>query len=261
MLRTDAVQLAYPGRVLVEGLSVELRPGDIWAILGRNGSGKSTLLHALALLRPLQAGHINIDGRQAARHPRRALARLIGVLLQEESREFWGSVRDYVLLGRYPHANSPFGWSLQDESIAAREIEAMHLSELDHRAYASLSGGERQRARAAALLAQQPAIYLLDEPLQHLDLPHQVALLERLAGEARTRGAIVVMALHDLLFAMRYCTRFLLLFGDGRFCIGLAREVLTAELLGELYGFPLSLAEVGGERLFLPRRPGAGPHV
>lgn len=261
MLRTEALRLAYPARILVDGLTVEFRPGDVWAILGRNGSGKSTLLHALAQLRQPQAGHITIDGQEAAGRPRRALARLIGVLLQEESREFWGSVSDYVLLGRYPHAGSPFGWSVKDESIAAREIESMHLSELGHRAYASLSGGERQRARAAALLAQQPLIYLLDEPLQHLDLPHQVALLERLAGEARTRGAVVILALHDLLFAARYCTRFLLLFGDGRFSIGAAQEVLTPELLGELYGFPLSLAEVGGERLFLPRRPGAGPHV
>ena len=261
MLRTEAVRLAYPGRILIEGLSVEFRPGEVWAILGRNGRGKSTLLHALALLRQLDAGAITIDDRQAASHSRRALARLVGVLLQEESREFWGSVSDYVLLGRYPHAGSPFGWSVQDEGIAAREIEAMHLSALGQRNYASLSGGERQRARAAALLAQQPLVYLLDEPLQHLDLPHQVALLECLASEARARGAVVVMALHDLLFAARYCTRFLLLFGDGRFRIGTAQEVLTEELLGELYGFPLSKAEVGGERLFLPRLPGAEPHV
>jgi len=261
MLRIDAAELAYPGRTLVRGLSVEFRAGELWAVLGRNGSGKSTLLHALALLRPLQAGTVSLEGRLASAYARRAAARLIGVLLQEESREFWGSVRDYVLLGRYPHAGSPFGWGIEDERIAEREMRALHLDELAQRAYASLSGGERQRARAAALFAQQPQVYLLDEPLQHLDLAHQVALLERLATEARTRGATVVMVLHDLLFAARYCTRFLLLFGDGRFRIAAAPEALSAQALGELYGFPLSLEQVAGERLFLPRRPGAGPHV
>jgi iron complex transport system ATP-binding protein len=184
------------------------------------------------------------------------------VLLQEESREFWGSVRDYVLLGRYPHAHSPFGWSSEDEGIADREIESMHLLPLGDRAFATLSGGERQRARAAALFAQRPAIYLLDEPLQHLDLAHQVTVLERLAAEARDRGAIVVMVLHDLLFAMRYCNRFLLLFGEGRHSVGGAEKALTADHLGELYGFPLVPVEVGGERLFLPgRQSGEGAHV
>ena len=262
MLRTDGLGLAYPGRTLVEGLSVEFRPGEMWAVLGRNGSGKSTLLHALAALRRPESGCVMLNDTTVGAVPRRALARRIGVLLQEESREFWGSVRDYVLLGRYPHARSPFGWSAEDERIAENEIEALHLGALGDRAFASLSGGERQRARAAALFAQQPVVFLLDEPLQHLDLPHQVAMLERLSNEARTRGAIVVMALHDLLFAARYCSRFLLLFGDGRFSVGPADEALTAEHLGELYGFPLVPVEVGDERLFLPaRQSGEGPHV
>jgi iron complex transport system ATP-binding protein len=252
MLRIDGLRLAYPGRELVAGLSLELQAGQVWAVLGRNGSGKSTLLHALAALRDPQAGGVQLDGVLVDSLPRRALARSIGVLLQEESREFWGSVRDYVLLGRYPHVRSPFGWSAQDERIAAAEIEALHLAGLGDRAFASLSGGERQRARAAALFAQQPDVYLLDEPLQHLDLPHQMAVLERLSNEARNRGAIVVMVLHDLLLAARYCGHFLLLSGEGRFRAGTAEQMLTEEYLGDLYGFPLVPVEVGGERVFLP---------
>ncbi|MEP6609609.1 MAG: ABC transporter ATP-binding protein, partial [Burkholderiaceae bacterium] len=126
----------------------------------------------------------------------------------------------------------------------------------------SLSGGERQRARLAALLAQRPGVYLLDEPLQHLDLPHQVAVLDRLAHEARQHAAVVVMVLHDLLFAARYCNRLLLLSGDGRFRMGGASEVMNAENLGELYGFPLEAVDAGGERLFLPaHRSATSPDV
>jgi iron complex transport system ATP-binding protein len=104
------------------------------------------------------------------------------------------------------------------------------------------------------LFTQRPLAYLLDEPLQHLDLLHQVAVLERLAHEAREHGAVVVMVVHDLLFASRYCDRFLLLYGDGRFAHGGAQEVLDAGHLGELYGFALDAVEVGRDRLFLPRR-------
>ena len=254
MLRTDGLRLAYPGQMLVDGLSIEFQPGEVWGVLGRNGSGKSTLLHALAALRPPEAGTVMLHDVMVGAMPRRALARHIGVLMQEETREFWGSVRDYVLLGRYPHARSAFGWSVEDERVARQEIDAMHLGGLDNRPFASLSGGERQRARVAALFAQRPAIYLLDEPLQHLDLPHQVKLLHRLSNEAHNAGAIVVMVLHDLLFAARYCSRFLLLFGQGRFSAGTPAEALSADHLGELYGFPLVPVEVGGERLFLPGR-------
>mgnify|MGYP001168637461 FL=1 len=262
MLRTEGLRLAYPGRNLVAGLTLAFQPGEVWAVLGRNGSGKSTLLHALAALRPPDAGNVTLKDAKVGSVPRRTLARHIGVLLQEESREFWGSVRDYVLLGRYPHARSPFGWSAEDERIAENEIEAMHLGALGNRPFATLSGGERQRARVAALFAQRPAVYLLDEPLQHLDLPHQVAVLERLSIEARNSGAIVVMVLHDLLFAARYANRFLLLFGDGRFSVGPADEALTADHLAEVYGFPLVAVEVGGERLFLPgRQSGDMSHV
>lgn len=258
MLRAEHLSLSVPGRMLVDGLTLEFGPGQIWAVLGRNGSGKSTLLHALAALRRPQSGTAILDGVSLGSMSRRSLARRIGVLLQEEPHEFWGSVRDYVLLGRYPHANSPFGWSAEDESVARGEIEALHLTGLARRAFATLSGGERQRTRAAALFAQRPAVYLLDEPLQHLDLPHQVAVLDRLAREAHDRGAVVVMVLHDLLFASRYCNRFLLLYGDGRFVHGAAQEVLNAADLGELYGFPLDAMEAGGERLFLPRKFSGG---
>lgn len=262
MLRAEGVSLDWPGRTLVEGLSVEFKPGEIWAVLGRNGSGKSTLLHVLAGLAKPRSGTVMLDDAPVASMHPRALALRMGILLQEESREFWGSVRDYVLLGRYPHARSPFGWSIDDDDIAAAEMRGLHLDGDPDRAYASLSGGERQRARAAALLSQRPQAYLLDEPLQHLDLPHQVALLDRLAEEARNRDALVILVLHDLFLASRYCDRCLLLYGDGRYLAGPAGEALTHSRLGELYGFPLVAVEAGADRLFVPARgPGQGPHV
>jgi iron complex transport system ATP-binding protein len=171
MLRTDGLRLAYPGQILVDGLSIEFQPGQVWAVLGRNGSGKSTLLHALAALRPPEAGNVTLRDAMIGAMPRRALARQIGVLLQEESREFWGSVRDYVLLGRYPHARSPFGWSVEDEHVAESEIEAMHLGGLGNRPFAALSGGERQRISIARAILHDPKILIFDEATSSLDPP------------------------------------------------------------------------------------------
>ncbi|HEX7812108.1 MAG TPA: ABC transporter ATP-binding protein [Burkholderiales bacterium] len=261
MLRAENLRIAFPGRTLVDGLSVDFGAGQVWAILGRNGSGKSTLLRTLAGLQPSQTKNVLLDGAPLHSISRRQAAARIGVLLQEESAEFWGTARDYVLLGRHPHAAGVFGWSRIDEDIAETELAAQNLGAFSGRAYTTLSGGERQRARAAALFAQRPRAYLVDEPLQHLDLPHQVALLERLSLEAR-QGALVVMVLHDLLFASRYCSHFLLLYGDGRFNAGSRDQALNAATLSDVYGFPLEAIEVRGEQLFLPGPPSArGPHV
>lgn len=263
MLRAEGLTVGVPGRVLVRELDIEVAAGQRWGVLGRNGAGKSTLLHALAGLHMPDAGNVLLDGRAIGSYRRRAVAQRIGVLLQEESRDYWGSAKDYALLGRFPHAGSVFGPAARDHEIADASLATMDLSALASRAYSSLSGGERQRARLAALFAQQPALFLCDEPLQHLDLPHQVALLESLSLKAGDQGAGLLLVLHDLIFAARYCDRLLLLFGDGRFAAGPCRDVLNERNLLALYGFPVEIREVGGERVFLPARasqvPGYNP--
>jgi iron complex transport system ATP-binding protein len=259
MLRVEDVGIGYPGRTLVDHLDLEFGAGQVWGVLGRNGSGKSTLLHVLAGLAPPAKGRVLLEGRLLSAWSRRELAAKVGILFQEDTAEFWGTARDYVLMGRHPHARGLFGWNEADERIAAEALDRQHLGALAERAFASLSGGERQRARAAALFAQAPRAFLVDEPLQHLDLPHQVLLLDQLAAQAAA-GALVIIVLHDLVLGGRYCDRFLLLHGDGRFEAGRRAEVFDAERLGRLFGFPLEAVDAGGERFLLPRAA-AGPHV
>jgi iron complex transport system ATP-binding protein len=257
VLRADSLSLGYPGRPLLEAMTLEFHAGEVWGILGRNGSGKSTLLRTLAGLQPPGGGRILLEGESLAAMSRRRVARSLGVMLQDEDGVFWGSTRDYVMLGRHPHAGSLFGESADDARIVEAELGAQQLGALASRAFATLSGGERQRARAASLFAQCPRALLLDEPLQNLDLGHQVALLERLAAES-VRGALVVMVLHDLLLAGRYCDRSLLLDGAGGHAAGTRAEMLDSRRLGALYGYPLLAVEAAGETVFLP---GRGRHV
>ena len=257
MLHADGVDVRIAGRALVSGLDLTVTKGECWAVLGRNGAGKSTLLHVLAGLRRPDAGRVLINGQSIGAMPRRGVARHVGVLLQEETRDYWGSARDYATLGRYPHQHGLFGPGPGDRDIVERALAAMDLDAVADRAYRSLSGGERQRARLAALFAQQPACYLCDEPLQQLDLPHQISFLEWMREEAQHQRIACLMVLHDLVLANRYCDRLLLLFGDGSYAKGSREEMMTESNLRRLYGFPVEVRTIGEESVFLPARSGS----
>lgn len=250
-LRAEGLTIAVGGRTLCRGLALSVEPGELWAVLGCNGSGKTTLLHTLAGLAPAPAGSITLAGRPLSAYVRRDLGRTLGILLQREDQEYWGTLADYVMLGRYPHARSWFGWSAQDETALARALAAFDLEPLAAQSYATLSGGERQRARLAQLWAQEPRWLLLDEPLQHLDLRHQLQALELVQRAVRGAGRAALLVLHDLAFACR-CDKALLLYGDGRFETGHTAELLQPERLEQLYGCRVRAFGSGPDAHFIP---------
>jgi iron complex transport system ATP-binding protein len=240
-LAATGVHLKFGQRTLLSGLDLEIAPGECWAILGNNGSGKTTLLHALAGIHKPLSGTVALDGRALSQLDAGERARRIGLLLQEEPLEFWGSALEYVGLGRYPHRRAWLAPVPEDERIARAQLERVELSAFAQRSLASLSGGERQRARLALVLAQQPAYYLLDEPLQHLDLRHQARMLEHFSSLAQAGGCAVVMVLHDPALARRYCDHALLLYDGGSGLAGTRQQVLTQDHLERLYGIPVTL--------------------
>jgi iron complex transport system ATP-binding protein len=250
-LRAEQLTIAIGTRVLCRDVNLEFAPGELWGVLGCNGSGKTTLLHTLAGLAPPAGGTVALGDRGLAGYARRDAGRKVGILLQREDQEFWGNVRDYVMLGRYPHARSLFGWHADDEAAAARALAAFDLTELAAQPYVTLSGGERQRARLAQLWAQDPQIMLLDEPLQHLDLRHQLQTLQLLREATRAAGKAATLVLHDLAFAGR-CDRILMLYGDGRHAAGLAAEMLQPERLEALYGCRVRAVGDGPDVHFIP---------
>lgn len=225
------------------GLDLDLAPGSRLAILGRNGAGKSTLLAALAGLRPPDAGTLLLDGKSYAEHGLRAAARLRGWLGQDRSDPFASTVLETVLTGRHPHLDRWSWESGADADIARAALAAMSLAGMEEREIHTLSGGERQRAAIATLLAQQPRLYLLDEPLAHLDLNHQIATLELLTRRSQDDGVALAMVLHDPNLALRYCDQVVLLYGDSRHLAGPAADTLDAATLSDLYGHPLRRVE------------------
>lgn len=224
-------------------LDLALPAGGRLAILGRNGAGKSTLLAALAGLRSCDAGTLRLDRGAYAELEPRATARLRGWLGQQAGEPFASTVLETVLIGRHPHL-SRWAWeSAEDIGIARAALADVGLAGFEEREIHTLSGGEWQRVRIATLLAQRPKLYLLDEPLAHLDLNHQLAVLALFDRLAREEGAAVAMVLHDPNLALRFCDQALLLYGDSRHLIGPSEAVLREDVLSDLYGCRLRRVE------------------
>ncbi|MBY4895410.1 ABC transporter ATP-binding protein [Cupriavidus sp. AU9028] len=219
-------------RTLVSALDMTVNAGELWCVVGPNGVGKSTLMSVLAGLRQAEAGQVRLDGdalAALARHAPDDLARRRAYLPQAVHDTFSMSVRDAVRIGRFPHL-SGWGWTdLQDEAVVQALLAEFDLLALQARDVMTLSGGERQRVSLATLLAQQAPLLLLDEPLAHLDLRHQIQVLDTLARLARAGRHAVVLIVHDLNLARRYATHALLMGEDGRCLQGPAASVLTPE--------------------------------
>ena len=250
-LACRGLSVSVPGRHLVHDFATELRPGRVIALLGRNGAGKSSLLHVLAGLRAPSAGEVLLDGRPIVKWLRREFARQVGLLPQSSEDPFPGTVLETTLVGRHPHIDLWQWEGDEDMAIARRCLARMDLEGMEERDVATLSGGERRRLALAAVLAQEPQTYLLDEPVQQLDPRHELQVLRHLR-ELADAGRTVVMSLHDVGQAARFADEALLLFGDGRWRHGATAEVLNEASVAELYGIPVRELEWDGGRTFVP---------
>lgn len=252
LLETRKLTLHIGDTHLVQRLDLRVEAGDCLAILGRNGVGKSTLLHTLAGLRPCETGQIALSGQDCAQLPARQVAQWRGLLPQGQSDAFPATVLETALTGRHPHLGRWAWESSEDLDIARNALTTVGLQEMAERQVHTLSGGERQRLAIAALLSQQPRLYLLDEPLSHLDIHHQMVMLDLFRGLAAEQGAGVVMVLHDVNLAQRFCNRALLLFGEGQWEFGAVESILNVENLQRLFGHPFRAVADGAWPLFMP---------
>lgn len=242
--------VSVAGRTLVAGLSFDVEPGEVLAVLGQNGCGKSLTLHTLAGLRAATRGQLLLDGSDLFASGRREVARRLALLPQHVDDIFPATVLDTVMVGRHPHIGR-FQWeSPVDFDIGRAALAAVDLDGLAKRDVLTLSGGERRRLAIAQVLTQQPAVFLLDEPTNHLDPQHQIDALRLFRDEADA-GAAVVTSLHDVNLAVRYADRCLLLYGDGRWDIGPTAEVLDATRLSALYATTMEAVAWRSTHLFV----------
>ncbi|MGR3378876.1 ABC transporter ATP-binding protein [Salipiger abyssi] len=218
------------GKTIVDGVTLEILPGETFGLVGPNGSGKSTLLRLLTGLLPHPSGQVHLEGVPLDRMSRRDIARRIAVVEQMADTSEALRVRDAVELGRTPwlSALAPFG--PEDRRIVREALEATGLADMAEHGWSTLSGGERQRAHIARALAQRPRLLMLDEPTNHLDIHHQLSLLRLVS----TLSVTVVMALHDLNQAMG-CDRLGVMDGGRLIACGPPAEVLTPARIAAIF--------------------------
>jgi len=243
-LTIQDLRCGYAAHAVLRGISLDIPRGEFLGILGPNGSGKTTLLRALAgLLRPT-SGRILLNGIDLAALRPREIARQVACVLQDNPVAYGAgdlafAVHDLVTMGRTPYL-ARTGW----ETPADREAvdNAMHLAEVSHladRPVTELSGGDRQRVFIAMALAQRCSILLLDEPTSHLDIAHQIAILDLFARLNRDSGTTVVGVFHDLNLASEYCRRLLFLKDGSLAALGAPQEVLTDATIRDVFAAPV----------------------
>ncbi|WPC27204.1 ABC transporter ATP-binding protein [Pseudomonas moraviensis] len=219
------------GAELLNGVSLDVQRGETLGIVGPNGSGKSTLLKLLAGLREPSTGQVQLDGQALCKLSRRSIAQTLAVVEQQADTDDGIRVFDAVALGRTPWLSALQPWSPADAAIVEQalvDVDAVHLR---NRLWRSLSGGERQRVHIARALAQRPQILLLDEPANHLDIQHQLSILQ----VVRTLPVTTLIALHDLNQALK-CDRLAVLEHGRLVAIGEPLHVLTPDRLQTTFG-------------------------
>jgi iron complex transport system ATP-binding protein len=240
----------------VAGASFDVPRGVSLGIVGPNGSGKTTLLHLLlGTLRP-SSGTVHAFGRPAHEWRRREVARRVAVVAQREEPVFPLRVREFVRLGRYPHAGPYRALDDRDEEAVTRALHRADALQLSDRWTLALSGGEWQRVRLARALAQEPEVLVLDEATANLDLRHEMETFELVGTLVRDHGLTGVLVTHHVNLVARFVDR-LAVVDRGRIVAeGGPREVLTREVIERVFAWPVDVVEWGGAVQVVPRRAG-----
>lgn len=221
---------------MLDDVSFSLDPGEVVAITGANGAGKTSLLRVLSGELKPSSGRVMFDGNPLASISLESRARSLAVLPQQSSLDFPFIAREVMLMGRIPH----FTGKLVDQAIVDEVTEHLQLGELSNRPYTTLSGGERQRIQIARVLCQvwdclDDSYVLLDEPTAPLDLAHQLGVLE-LLRELSGRGAGIMLVIHDINLAARFCDRMILMLSGKVVAAGLPTAVVTPAYIKAAFG-------------------------
>lgn len=235
-LRAEGLTLGYDQRPVVDGLDVSVLDGKVTAIVGANACGKSTLLRGLARLLAPRAGAVYLDDRPVSELSTLDVAKVLGLLPQSPIAPDGITVADLVSRGRYPHQGWFRRWTTADHDAVTRALDATGTAGLIDRPIRELSGGQRQRVWVAMALAQDTDLLLLDEPTTFLDIAHQVELLRLLRRLNAEAGKTIVVVLHDLNLACRFCDHVIAMAGGRIVAEGRPTEVVDAELVAKVFG-------------------------
>lgn len=241
MFELDAVTYRLPERTLLHPLDLRIEHGRMIGLIGHNGSGKSTLLKLLARQLPASAGTLRLDGKALAQWKERDFARQVAYLPQQLPAADGLTVRELVGFGRYPWHGALGRIGAEDREQVERALTLTHTEAFAERPVDQLSGGERQRVWLAMLLAQNTRYLLLDEPTSALDIAHQVEVLALVHDLSLRLDLGVVVVLHDINMAARYCDQLIALHGGKLLVQGTPAELMRDDTLEAIYGVPMTV--------------------
>ncbi|MCT4492603.1 ATP-binding cassette domain-containing protein [Bosea minatitlanensis] len=237
----DGVTFAVPGRTLLEPLSLTLPARRVVGLIGHNGSGKSTLLKLLARQQAATGGTVRFEGKALEAWNGRAFARKVAYLPQQTPASSGLLVKELVALGRYPWHGALGRFGAKDREKVAEAMALTDVEPFAERLVDTLSGGERQRAWLAMLVAQDAECLLLDEPTSALDIAHQIEVLSLVRRLSAERGLGVVVVLHDVNMAARFCDEIVALHSGRMIARGAPDEIMTSQQLARIYGVAMSV--------------------
>jgi iron complex transport system ATP-binding protein len=251
-IKLDGIAVKYGKYKALDDISFEVGPGEVVSIIGPNGSGKSTIIKSIAQILQPVSGKIYVDGRDLSTIDITEVAKLIGYVPQNFHYLFYSNVMETVLLGRKPHIK----WKVtqNDLDIVQKALENMGITSMAGKFMDELSGGEKQKVYIARTLAQQPQLYLLDEPTSNLDLKHQIEVLEITKRLTKEQDASMIVALHDLNLALKYSDKVAIMQKGRLYAFGKPEDVLTVENINSVYGVEAVVVESGYGKYIVPIR-------
>lgn len=241
----------YDGRDVLNGIKLEFEKGKFYGIIGPNGSGKTTLLKLIAQLLKSPKDKIWLCNQEITSFKEKERAKKIALVPQMFNLDFAFSVEEIVAMGRYPYLESLGDLQQGDHKIVHEALEKTDLLKYKGRDVNTLSGGELQRVILARALAQKTEILLLDEPLSHLDLHHQLAILNLMRQLCKELGITVICVMHDLNLTMKYCDQAIMLRSGSIFTSGQTDQVLTKENIQEVYDILVDVIDISRQKTIL----------
>ncbi|SDE81705.1 ABC transporter ATP-binding protein [Sporomusa acidovorans] len=247
------VCFSYNSHPLLQDVSLNVQQGQVVSIVGPNGAGKSTLLKCMARLLKPQAGAVHLDGRDIAGKNSRELAKALGYVPQNTGDVFTFTVLETVLMGRKPHVV----WEVGDEDfrVVTQVMHFLGIENLAERPLDQLSGGQKQKVFVARALAQQPAIFLFDEPTSNLDVRHQLEVFATIKQLAANEGRTVIVVVHDLNLAARFSDTMVMLKQGSVYAAGKPAEVITEDNIRDVYHVSVAVMETKYGRYVVPIEP------
>lgn len=247
-IKIEDLEFFYPGIQILKGINASVHTGEMVALVGPNGSGKSTLMKCMNKILNYQIGTIEIEGKSVSQISHLEMAKKIAYVPQHEIKVSGVNVFDMILTGRKPYIQ----WkpSERDYTIAKQVMDALKIEHLAMKDMSEMSGGQQQMVYIARAIAQEPDILLLDEPTNNLDVKHQLEIMEllkNLSGQGKT----IIVTLHDINLAIKYCQKYILL-KEGKIFSQGGRDSITVENLEKLYGVKMKILKDDEDFFVMP---------